>query len=103
LGLNWAGNIEVQDSYSWDPAAQLAGVSEGQILGVEAPLWTETIRTRADIEYMALPRLIGIAEIGWSSADGRDWKEYRLRLADHGLRLTLWNVNFYRSPQVPWK
>jgi hexosaminidase len=103
LGLNWAGNIEVQDSYSWEPAAQLDGVSEGQILGVEAPLWTETIRTRADIEYMALPRLIGIAEIGWSSADGRDWNEYRLRLAEHGLRLTFWNVNFYRSPQVPWK
>jgi hexosaminidase len=103
LGLNWAGNIEVQESYSWDPANQLAGVSEGQILGVEAALWTETIRTRADIEYMVLPRLLGIAEIGWSSADGRDWNEYRLRLAEHGLRLALWNADFYRSPQVPWK
>jgi hexosaminidase len=103
LGLNWAGNIEVQEAYSWDPATQLEGVSEGQVLGVEAPLWTETIRTWADAEYMVLPRLIGIAEIGWSSASGREWSEYRIRLGEHGLRLAAWKVNFYRSPQVPWK
>jgi hexosaminidase len=103
LGLSWAGYIEVQESYSWDPAAQLGGVSEGQIAGVEAPLWTETIRTREDIEYMVFPRLAGIAEIGWSAADGRDWNEYKLRLAEHGLRWNAWNLNFYRSPQIPWK
>jgi hexosaminidase len=103
LGLNWAGNVEVEDSYHWDPATAISGVSEGQILGVEAALWTETIRTRADIEYMVFPRLIGIAEIGWSPAAGRAWSEYRLRLAEMGPRLTAWGVNFYRSPQVPWK
>jgi hexosaminidase len=103
LGLSWAGYVEVQQSYSWDPAAQLGGVSEGQIAGVEAPLWTETIRTREDIEYMVFPRLAGIAEIGWSAADGRDWNEYKLRLAEHGLRWNAWNLNFYRSPQIAWK
>ncbi len=103
LGLNWAGYIEAQEAYTWDPATVLSGVTEGQILGVEAPLWTETIRTRADIEYMVFPRLIGIAEIGWSAADGREWSEYRLRLAEHGPRLDFWKINFYRSPQVPWK
>ncbi len=102
-GLYWAGYVEVQESYSWDPATQLEGVSEGQVLGVEAPLWTERIRTRADIEYMVFPRLIGVAEIGWSSAAGREWSEYRLRLAEHGPRLAAWGINFYRSPQVPWK
>jgi hexosaminidase len=103
LGLNWAGYIEVQDAYTWDPATQLEGVSEGQILGVEAPLWTETIRTREDIEYMVFPRLLGYAEIGWSNAAGREWSEYRIRLAEHRLRLAAWNIRFYRSPQVPWK
>jgi hexosaminidase len=103
LGLNWAGYVEVEEAYSWDPATQLEGVSEGQILGVEAPLWTETIRTRADIEYMVFPRLLGAAEIGWSPKEGRDWNEYRVRLGEHGPRLAAWKVNFYRSPQVPWK
>jgi hexosaminidase len=103
LGMKWAAYIEVQDGYNWDPATQMAGVSEDEILGVEAPLWAETLQTMADIEFMAFPRLPGYAEIGWSPATGRAWDEYRLRLAAHGPRLTALGVNFYRSPQVPWQ
>jgi hexosaminidase len=103
LGQDWAGYIEVKDAYSWDPATQVAGVQEGDVLGVEAPLWTETIHTMADIEAMAFPRLAGYAEIGWSPATGRNWDEYKVRLGTHGPRLTAMGVNFYRSPQVPWK
>jgi hexosaminidase len=102
LGQNWAGYIEVSDGYSWEPATWLSGVSESDILGVEAPLWTETLRTRADLEYMAFPRLAGYAEIGWSAA-GRRFEEYKVRLAGHGPRLTAMGVSFYRSPEVPWK
>jgi hexosaminidase len=81
----------------------LEGVGEDSILGVEAPLWSETLRTFEDVEFMAFPRLAGIAEIGWSTATGRHWSEYRERLATHGARLTALGVNFYRSPQVEWK
>lgn len=102
LGLNWAGYISVQDAYTWDPATQVDGVSEGDVLGVEAPLWSETLETMADVEYMTFPRLPGYAEIGWSPASGRSWDEYRLRLAAHGPRLAALGVNFYRSPSVPW-
>jgi hexosaminidase len=79
------------------------GIGEEHILGVEAPLWTETIQTRADIDWMTFPRMIGYAEIGWSPAEGRNWEEYRVRLGRHGPRLTALGVNFYRSPQVPWE
>ena len=37
----------------------LPGVGEEQLLGVEAPLWTETLATIDDVEYMAFPRLAG--------------------------------------------
>jgi hexosaminidase len=102
LGQDWAGLIEVKDAYDWDPATYVPGVSEADILGVEAPLWTETIETMADVEYMTLPRLAGVGEIGWSPAAARGWDEYKLRLAAHGLRLKAMGVNFYQSPQVPW-
>jgi len=72
-------------------------------LGVEAPLWSETLQTIQDIEFMAFPRLPGVAEIGWSPAGNRGWDEYKIRLGAHGPRLTAMEVNFYRSPQVPWK
>jgi hexosaminidase len=101
LGQNWAGYVDVKDAYSWEPTAVLSGVPEANILGVEAPLWTETLQTRADLEYMAFPRLSGVAEIGWS-ARGQGFDEYKLRLAGHGPRLAAMGVNFYRTPQVPW-
>ncbi|MEO8399799.1 MAG: beta-N-acetylhexosaminidase [Ignavibacteriaceae bacterium] len=103
LGQNWAGYIEVEDAYNWDPASQVNGISENNILGIEAPLWTETIKSMADIEFMVFPRLCCFAEIGWSQKDGRSWGEFKNRLADHGEKLNKMGVNFYYSPQVPWR
>jgi hexosaminidase len=102
FGLSWCALVEAQDSYSWDPAQIVDGIGDGDIRGVEAPLWSETIDDVGDAEFMAYPRLAGIAEIGWSPAAGRSWDEYRLRLAAQGPRWKALSVNFYRSPQVPW-
>lgn len=103
LGLSWAGFTDEQDAYTWDPAAQVNGVTEGNVLGVEAPLWSETIDDISDVEYMAFPRLPGHAEIGWSPTAGRYWDEYRSRLGSHGSRWTAMGVNFYKSSQIPWR
>lgn len=103
LGQTWAGLINTQTGYEWDPATIVSGVSESSVLGVEAPLWTETIVTRADMDYMAYPRLPGYAELGWSPATGRNWSEYKVRLGSHGPRLTAMGVNFYRDTLVPWQ
>jgi hexosaminidase len=103
LGLHWAGYTSVRDAYEWDPATLLAGVKEGDILGVEAPIWSETLTTLAEVEYMAFPRLIGIAEIAWSPRRGRSWETYRLRLAAQAPRLRAIGVRYYRAPGIPWK
>jgi hexosaminidase len=103
LGLDWAGTIEVSDAYNWDPVTLVEGVPENAILGLEAPLWTETIQTMDQIEYMAFPRVVGYAEIGWSPSVGRNWDEYQNRLGTHGPRLSWMGVDFYPSPQVPWR
>jgi hexosaminidase len=102
LGLDWAGPVDVQASYGWDPATHIAGVGEDDVLGVEAPLWTETIPDIRALEFMAFPRFPGIAEIGWSPR-ARSWGEYLLRLAAQGPRWRNLGVNFYPSPQVPWE
>ncbi len=102
LGQDWAGLVEVRDAYDWDPATLVDGVGEHDVLGVEAPLWTETIVTNADIDYMVLPRLPAIAEIGWSPQAARTWGDFRVRLAAQGPRWTAMGVGYYHSPQVPW-
>jgi hexosaminidase len=102
LGLHWAGYVEVQDSYSWDPVTFVNGISESDVLGVEGPVWSETLQDIHDIEFMAFPRIAGLAEIGWSPRQGRSWDEYKTRLAAQGPRWNVMGINYYRSPQVPW-
>jgi hexosaminidase len=102
LGLNWAGLISVKDAYDWEPSAYIEGLEESDILGLEAPLWTETIRTMKDIEYMTFPRLLGMAELAWS-LKGQSWEEYKSRLAAHGKRMEAMGINFFKSPDVDWE
>ncbi|MDF1613057.1 beta-N-acetylhexosaminidase [Stygiobacter electus] len=103
LGQNWAGYIEVSDSYNWNPLTQIKGLTMNDILGVEAPLWTETISNLDDIEFMFFPRLPGIAEIGWSPITVRNWEEYKKRLSVHGRYWKKIGLNFYHSPEINWK
>lgn len=102
IGLTWAGLVEVRRSYDWDPGAYLPGAPAAAIKGVEAPLWSETLKTSADIEYLAFPRLPGAAELGWSPAATHDWNGYKVRLAAQGPRWDALGIGYYRSPQVPW-
>ena len=102
LGLDWAGLISVKDAYNWEPSNYMEGLEESDILGLEAPLWTETVVTIEDIEYMTFPRLVGVAELAWSPK-GQSWEEFRQRLAAHGERMETMGINFFKSPDVEWE
>jgi len=102
-GLNWAAYIEVDDGYNWDPALLVPEIMKESIVGIEAPLWAETVSTFREAEYLLFPRLAGYAEIGWTPAGLRSWDEYKLRLALHGKRMEVMNIGFYRSPLIEWE
>ncbi|QPP08711.1 family 20 glycosylhydrolase [Streptomyces bathyalis] len=102
LGLHWAGYVEAEQSYSWEPGSYIQGAPADAVMGVEAPLWSETLEKSEHIEFMAFPRLPGIAELGWSPASALDWDDYRVRLAQQGPRWEQLGMEYWRSPQVPW-
>jgi hexosaminidase len=102
LGLQWAGLISVEQSYSWNPATLIPNVPASAIDGVEAPLWTETLDDLDKVEFMTFPRLPGIADLGWSPESALDWTTYRDRLAEQGPRWEVLGVNFYRAPEIDW-
>ncbi|MEO1261139.1 MAG: beta-N-acetylhexosaminidase [Bacteroidota bacterium] len=102
LGLHWAAYIEVDSGYIWDPATYLPGISDEQIIGVEAPLWSETVTNMDEIEYLVFPRLMGYAEIGWTPADKRNWEEYKVRLGKFAKRLEIMEIDYYDSKLVEW-
>jgi len=95
VGRRWAGFIDLDTIYGWNPAALVAGVGDDRIAGVEAPLWTEKVRTFDQVEYLSFPRLACLAEVGWTPQDQRDWGHARPRLLVHTQRLAAIGVSAY--------
>jgi hexosaminidase len=103
FGLHWAAYIEVDAGYDWNPLDQVPGITKDRIIGIEAPLWSETISNIDEAEYLVFPRLPGYAEIGWTAPEKRNWETYKTRLAKHGKRFEAMGIDFYRSKLVPWE
>ncbi len=102
-GLHWAAYIEVDKGYNWDPVTLVPEIKKENIIGIEAPLWTETVSVLQEAEYLIFPRLAGYAEIGWTPVELRNWDNYKTRLANHGERMKAMNINFFPSGLVPWE
>ena len=84
----------------------IGGLDEDDILGVEAPLWTETVRTAADIDALAFPRIAAAAEAAWSpptdASPERTWDSFRHRVGAQGPRWAARGIRFHVSPEIPW-
>ena len=107
LGLTWAGGpTSLERAYSWEPRDIVAGLSETDILGVEAPLWTETVRDLDDIDALAFPRIAAAAEAAWSvpsgTMEGRTWESFRTRVGGLGPLWTTLGIRFPASREVSW-
>jgi hexosaminidase len=107
LGLEWAkGPTTLDEAYLWEPTAIMPGLDERHLLGIEAPIWTETLRSLDDVEFMAFPRILAIAEIAWSPAPDagatRDVDGFFARVATLGLRLDALGIEYYAVRGVPW-
>lgn len=104
LGLTWANApTTVERAYSWEPTEIIDGVSESDILGVEAALWTETIATEAELETMVFPRLAAAAEVAWSPPASRSWDSFRERLAQLAIGWEADGIRFTRTAGVAWR
>ena len=103
IGLHWAAYVEADDAYNWDIATHVEGVDEEAILGIEGPLWGETIDNMEDIEYLLFPRITAVAELGWTPAEGRSWESYSYRTGRQASRWKSLGIDYYPSVKIPWK
>ena len=95
-GLYWAGFVDTHDAWLFAPydmykttletamgrpidpeieyadKVRLKPEARKNILGLEAQLWSETIKGREMMEYYMLPKLIGFSESAWSPE--RSWE-----------------------------
>ncbi|MDQ0893117.1 family 20 glycosylhydrolase [Agromyces ramosus] len=103
LGLDWAkGPTTLDEAYAWEPTTIVPGLAEADILGIEAPIWTETIGSLSEVEFMLFPRIAAIAEVAWSPRSPRDRESFFTRVAWLGTHLDALGVTYYPVRGVPW-
>jgi hexosaminidase len=86
--------ISLEDVYRFDPLPGSLARDGSHVLGVQANLWTEHVRTEADAAYMTWPRAAALAELAWSSASAINWQSFQARLAAEFERYRVLGVRY---------
>ncbi len=80
--FNIGGLVTLEHIYGYEPyTPKLTPDQHKYIMGVQANVWCEFIHHPKKVEYMAYPRGIALAEIGWSPASKKNYDSFRERLA----------------------
>jgi N-acetyl-beta-hexosaminidase len=94
--------IGLEDVYKFDPMpASLAPENRQHILGLQANIWTEHIRSEERVEYMTFPRAAAVAEVGWSAAGSRSWDGFQSRLPAQMNRYAAVGIEPYVASSQP--
>ena len=91
------GLTPLEKVYGYEPIPRRLGEKDAhRILGSQGQVWTEYIPAPEHVEYMALPRMCGLAEVLWTPKEKKDYDNFHTRLQTHMKRLEILNVNARR-------
>lgn len=97
--LNIGGYVPLEKVYSFEPIPPELNADEAKyIIGGQANIWTEYLKTPDRVEYMAFPRMLALSEVLWSRKEDRNYADFQRRLSAVLPRLDKQNVN-YRIPE----
>lgn len=102
VGLRLYAPMTVASSFDWEPAETLGAGRAAQVAGVEAAIWAETISDFADLTFLLLPRLPGVAHRAWGDPQVATWADHRDRLAWHGRLWAQDDLTYFRASTVNW-
>ena len=89
------GKTTVADVYAYDPTPkELTDAENKYILGAQANVWTEYMKTSEYVEYMILPRMTALSEVVWSSKENRDFEDFKSRLNTMKNRYDAMGLNY---------
>ncbi len=92
------GFLPLDTVYSYEPVpSQLRERDKTRIIGAQANVWTEYMKTGEHVEYMLLPRMLALAEVVWSPAEAKNFTSFLKRIEWHLDRFDALGVN-YREP-----
>ena len=94
------GYLPLEKVYDFEPVPNDIDPDKRHlILGGQANLWTEYIRTPEQAEYMAVPRMCAMAEVLWSPRSKKDYNDFFLRMVKHTERLDRMGINYRKLDQ----
>ena len=97
--LNIGSYVPLEKVYSFEPVPKELSADEAKyIIGGQANVWTEYMKTPDKVEYMAFPRMLALSEVLWSKLEDRNYSDFLKRLNADMPRLDKQNVN-YRIPE----
>ena len=86
--------VSLRDVYGFDPLPGPLAAQQQHVLGLQASLWSEHVRTAERAAYMSWPRAAALAEIAWSAPERRDWQDFQRRLPVEFDRLRAFGVHY---------
>ncbi|WP_180237119.1 beta-N-acetylhexosaminidase [Lacimicrobium alkaliphilum] len=105
------GNYDGQpDTYTWcakqgiplERVYSLTPESYQQVVGVEAPMWSEKVADDATADNRNWPRLAAIAEVSWTKQPQRNYEAFTQRLSALRQHLDKMGIEYYRAPELSW-
>ncbi len=91
--------ISLQKLYGYEPVpSALDEAQKKHILGVQANVWTEHMRSFARVQHAIFPRLAALAETAWSPAAAKDFEDFRSRLPAQLLRYDALGIAYAKTP-----
>ena len=90
-------SINSERAYSFDPVKDLTSEQSGHILGFQANFWSHIDREPDLVDKQLFPRLLSIAERGWSPSNVTDWGSFRKRLEKHLTVLLQMGINYFKD------
>jgi hexosaminidase len=93
--------ISLEDVYRFDPLPGPLAREHSHVLGLQANLWTEHVRTEAEAAYMTWPRAAALAELGWSPPERLDWNSFMARLGAEFERYRTLGIHYSAAVFAP--
>jgi hexosaminidase len=94
----FGGKLTLSRVYSYNPIPKELTKEEGEyVMGVQANLWTEHVHTPEHVEYMNLPRMTALAEVGWTSLANKNWDSFAGRMLNLLKRFDVIGLNYAKS------
>ncbi|MHA1479695.1 MAG: family 20 glycosylhydrolase, partial [Promethearchaeota archaeon] len=92
--------IPLHQTYNYDPIpSNLEEKFHKNILGLEACLWTEYVKNKDKLEWQTFPRLIAVAETGWTPKNKRNFESFLSRLERFLPLLSALDVNYPKKEE----